>query len=97
MAKCLKSLSERLDLFLRKTAISHGEFAKKAGISAPYLSQLLNRKNENPGVQQLEGVASAMGLTLAELLMESDQLKRFGDHDIHECYRRIGEELKKSR
>ncbi len=78
-------IKRRLEEFLSSTKLGKGEFAKRATISGPYLSQLLAGDNESPGVEQLEGLARAMGISLAELVSDSKELAKLKGHSVSDC------------
>ena len=46
------------------------ELARKAGVSLPYVSQLLSGSRTNPGIRVLRKLATALGTTVAELTGE---------------------------
>lgn len=48
------------------------ELARKAGVSLPYVSQLLSGTRTNPGMKVLRKLAKALGTTVAELQREPD-------------------------
>lgn len=85
----LEAIIQRISHHLAQTRVSQLDFARVAKVSAPYLNQLLKGKNKNPGLVQLQGVAEAMGISVGELLGA-------GDHDVTECYRRIGNRLRQA-
>jgi transcriptional regulator with XRE-family HTH domain len=52
------------------------ELARKAGVSLPYVSQLLSGKRTNPRIAILRKLAKALGTTVAELQREPDEADR---------------------
>ncbi|MFJ8966095.1 helix-turn-helix domain-containing protein [Lentzea sp. NPDC102401] len=48
------------------------ELARKAGVSLPYVSQLLSGAKTNPRITVLRKLATALGTTVAELTGEVD-------------------------
>jgi len=67
MSKLSDVISKRLREYRKEYALSQEQFAEKAGISLPLLSEL-ERGIANPTLQSLEKVACAMALSVAEML-----------------------------
>jgi len=64
------------------------ELGKVSGISNPQIYAYLNREQE-PGLGQAERLLQALGHLLSDITGPAHE------HGILECYRRVGEELKK--
>ena len=47
---------------------NRSELARRAGLSPPYVTQLLNGTNKSPGLEQLEALAKALDTTVSRLL-----------------------------
>ena len=67
MAKLSDVISKRLKEYRKVHNLPQEQFAEKAGISLPLLSEL-ERGIANPTLQTLEKIASAMALPVAEML-----------------------------
>lgn len=70
MAKCVKFLAINLGNYFLKSGLSQVAFAKKLGVSATYLNQLLSETNQNPSFQKLEHIARVLGTTLPILISD---------------------------
>ena len=55
-----------------KKEISARELARRSGVSQGYLSQLETGKNNNPTNEVLKKIASGLGISYPELMMEAD-------------------------
>lgn len=49
------------------------ELSRKAGVSLPYISQLISGARTNPGMKVLRKIARALGTTVAELQAEQEK------------------------
>jgi len=67
MTKLCDAISKRLKEYRKEHDLPQEQFAEKAGISLPLLSEL-ERGLANPTLQTLEKIAQAMGLPVAEML-----------------------------
>ena len=67
MAKLSDALSKRLKEYRKEHDLPQEQFAERAGISLPLLSEL-ERGIANPTLQTLEKIACAMALSVAEML-----------------------------
>lgn len=64
--KFAKNLRHAIDL----SGESQGEIAERAGMTGAYLSQILCRRIENPGVETLSRLAKAVNFSFRDLLEE---------------------------
>jgi transcriptional regulator with XRE-family HTH domain len=67
MPKLSGVISKRLKEYRKEHDLPQEQFAEKAGISLPLLSEL-ERGIANPTLQTLEKIAHAMALSVAEML-----------------------------
>ena len=67
MEKLSDAISKRLKEYRKEHDLPQEQFAEKAGISLPLLSEL-ERGIANPTLQTLEKIAHAMDLSVAEML-----------------------------
>ena len=74
MSKLSGVISKRLKDYRKENDLSQEQFAEKAGISLPLLSEL-ERGIANPTLQTLEKIAHAMDLAVAEMLDADCALK----------------------
>ena len=74
MTKLSDVISKRLKEYRKEHDLSQEQFAEKAGISLPLLSEL-ERGIANPTLQTLEKIARAMDLPVAEMLDADCALK----------------------
>ncbi len=61
-------LKVRLRAWRRERGLSQAELAKKAGVTALYLSQLETGLREDPSLPVLRRLAKALGVSAEELL-----------------------------
>lgn len=86
MSAPVSIIAKNLRSLLAAVTESHTSIAERAGITRQYLSQLLNEKNENPGLLQLQGLAGALGVSLAELVTDPLELGKFTKtHSVTDC------------
>lgn len=57
-----------------KKDISARELARRSGVSQGYLSQLETGKNNNPTNEVLRKIATGLGISYTELMMEADDV-----------------------
>lgn len=66
-------LAARLQSLLDERGLSIAEVAREAGMAKQQLHAILSGKNPNPGVLTVQRIASAIGVTLAELFGAGDE------------------------
>lgn len=91
--KYWKSLSVVLKKEIKERGITKKELADRAGLVAPTITQIINGDNKNPTIKVLVALAEGLDVPISYLLGE----KMEHAHGIEECYRRLGESLKRDR
>ena len=93
-------LGQKIKQFREETGLSLNGLAEKSGISKSYLSQLENGTSKQPSAAILLKIASALGITIADLLDQPVRVyeEDFKDEDIPDILREFinerGEALK---
>lgn len=86
----LSVFADRVLERLKKLGWSVSDLARKMGVPHQAIQRYLGpKKRSTPGLETAEKIAKGLGISLYELLAPTT-----GDHEIEECYRRIGEALK---
>ncbi len=62
------SISNRLKELRLERGLSVKELAKEAGVSPPYIWQIEGGRRQNPGAEKLQKLATALRVTIAELI-----------------------------
>lgn len=70
MAKISKILVKNVKRLMQKQGLNQAELAKKTGIPGPNLNQILNGVSTNPGLDRIEKLAQALGVSEAYLLTD---------------------------
>lgn len=68
------SLAKAIDKLAKEKNISKYRIAKCAGIAQTTLSEIATGKNTNPTIETIEKIASGIGVTVSELMMEAEKL-----------------------
>lgn len=68
-------LGNRIKIFRIEQKMSISELAEKAGVAKSYLSSIERNKQTNPSIQFIEKVSEALGVTVNELLYNSDEVE----------------------
>ncbi len=68
-------LGERIKTFRTEQKMSISELAEKAGVAKSYLSSIERNKQTNPSIQFIEKVSEALGVSVNELLYNSDEVE----------------------
>lgn len=84
MAKCSKILANNIRWRLKQLGISQADLAKKVGISAPYVNQVVKGTNQNPSLDSLEAIAEALGIALYELISDPKE-RAVAGHTLGDC------------
>ena len=82
MSKCSKILANNITERLKQKGFSQAELARRAGVSQPFIGQILSLHNQSPGTSQLERIAEALDTTLFNLLTTPEQR---GHHPL-DCF-----------
>lgn len=72
MSSASEVLRANVRRILRDSGLSQSELARRAGLTPAYISQLLSGVNQSPGLDQLEQIAKALGITPSRLLAGPD-------------------------
>ena len=80
------TLGEYINAYCREHNMSMREFAKMAGISHAYISMIVNGKTPRgnaptPSIDKYKAIASAMGITLHQLLRAVNDKVNLSDSD----------------
>lgn len=67
---------------------AQSELARAVGMKPQAISAYLHPDGPVPGLDQLEKIASALGVTPADLISTAPR-ERPADHDLAECARRV--------
>jgi len=62
------SVSERLKRLRQEKNLSVADLAERAGVSKPYIWQIECGRRQNPSGDKLQKLASALGVTIADLI-----------------------------
>lgn len=65
-----KSLARRLQIVFASRPINQSEVAQAAGMTRQKVSMIVTGANPNPGIQTVERIAEAIGITLGELFAD---------------------------
>lgn len=68
-------LGNRIKIFRIEQKMSISELAEKAGVAKSYLSSIERNKQTNPSIQFIEKVSEALGVSVNELLYNSDEVE----------------------
>ena len=81
---------------IKKKIQQHGmtlaQVAEKMGVAAPTLSAICSSKN--PKFNSLEKIADALGITVSELVSDSDNQKTPAEIECPHCHKKIVIETK---
>lgn len=66
----IKTVGQKIKSFREQKNISQIKLANDSKITAAYLSELENGIKNNPGFKVLKNIASALGVSVSELLDE---------------------------
>ncbi|MDE0635330.1 MAG: helix-turn-helix transcriptional regulator [Candidatus Poribacteria bacterium] len=82
-------LGQKIRQLRKKKELSLNKLAENAGISKAYLSQLENDVSKQPSAEILLKIASALGITIADLLDQPVRVyaEDFEDEDIPDVLR----------
>jgi len=86
------SLAERLTEFRKKRKMSLVALAQEADISKAYLWQLENEENKQPSAEILYRIASALGVTIADLLDKPVKVATTNREDLPDTLRQLIDE-----
>jgi len=64
------NLGERIKQLRDQRGFNHTELAKRAGVSSTTIKNLEDNPDQNPTLDNLRGIASALGVTVAYLIGE---------------------------
>ena len=91
------SLAAKLKELRKKRKLSQAALAKEADISKAYLWQLENEEDKQPSAEILYRLATALGVTIADLLDKPVRIASLDSVDIPETLKELmdkrGEEL----
>lgn len=68
-------LGERIKTIRTEQKISISELAEKAGVAKSYLSSIERNKQTNPSIQFIEKISEALGVSMNDLLYNTDEVK----------------------
>ena len=63
-------LSENIKKYRKKKNLSQDNLAREAGVTYSTLSKIEAGYNQNPGVQTVQKIAIALGVTIDDLMKE---------------------------
>ena len=78
-------LGEILKQYAEEHNLSYREFARKAGLSNTYITNIVNKPNSNPSLDALKSIAKVMGIPSATLfgMLDDDQGLQINTHAPH--------------
>lgn len=68
-------LGERIKVLRKEKDMTISELAERAGIAKSYLSSIERNKQTNPSIQFIEKVSEALGVSVNDLLYDSDEIE----------------------
>jgi len=77
----IKRIGENVRLYRHRAGLSQEQLALQSGTNVSYLGQI-ERGEKNPTVKTLEKIASALGISLNELIVTSDGEKGESNQQI---------------
>ena len=69
-------LGDIVKKYSEEHSLSYREFARKAGLSNTYITNIVNKPNSNPSLDALKSIASVMGISSVRLfeMLDDDQI-----------------------
>ena len=96
MAEGIDIFGKALRSHMKRAGMTKTELHRKTGIARPSIDLYFNGASA-PQMDTLRKIAAALNIEPWMLLVDPDnppQSLELKDHDIEECYRRLGEALK---
>jgi len=88
---------EQLKSYRLGRGLSVAELAEASGVSLPYIHQIESGLRQNPSGEKLQGLASALGITIADLIGAKEGISREtldeAPESLREFVRRRGKRL----
>lgn len=72
----LQLLGENLRYWRERRGLDVAELAERSGLSRPYIYEIENGVKTNPALEKLSALASALGITIADLFDQRHQTHR---------------------
>lgn len=69
----MNTLGSRIKIFREKKGITKSELARRIDVSPAYITMLENEKKENPSLEKLDKIATALGISSSILLWDENK------------------------